>query len=277
MKHRSWLEDKEDNPVSTGLKAGGLATAGLGTKNALETYLRELELEAMDRDTTWKAFQDKLQPGDLLFERSPSKGYEKNIMQALSGTNYPHVEAFLGKMGNEGRAFEARGGDKTAIEQVFIPPREAQRGYKIAAYRPDLTAEEVQKGLPRLDKIEGRKYDELPEMIKREANIFFGNKGGKCGRIPGGNIICSDIPHTAFPKLFPEVNDSVSGIMSKAGTPIAYLDTAKDEISAGQKALAHIPHGLLKALKPAAMVGGGVAAAAALAKFLRKHGEENDR
>jgi len=269
--------DDKDRWRQAALTALGV-TGGFAGYDALSHTIRDKMQEAgVPKTRSFQDFQSKLQPGDVVFHRRPSKYSgaasigaqefpikESDVMIGAKGDPFYHPSVYRGK----GRITEAAG----AMEGVKNSRLWSKYPEEMKVYRPK-DPSQTPKALRFLDSMVGEEYKSHADTIKHGATHLFTPSGPKTSglkcKIGKGGIVCSELVAESYPKIFKDrFMSPVDMRHSKDMELVARYGNVKG-ITAREALLSKVLYPTLKNLKWGALAGGLGLAGMGLADHFR--------
>lgn len=257
-------------------------TGGLGAYDSLAHTIRDrIQRGAVPATRSFSDFQGKLQPGDVVFHRRPSKHSgaasigsrelpfkESDVMIGAKGDPFYHPSVYRGG----GNITEAAGAYE-GVKNTRLNPKYPE---ELMAYRlKDPKRGEISKAQRFLDRMIGSDYKSHADTIKHGATHLFTPKGPrtsglKC-KIGKKGIVCSELVAEAYPRVFKDrFMSPIDMRHSKDMELVARYGTQVRPITAREAILSKGVYPLLKNLKWGALAGGVGLAGMSLADQFRR-------
>lgn len=257
---------RDDDDTKERLRQAALLSMGVtGTLAAGQSVPRILkdvaENRAVKKSTSWRAFVEKLEPGDVMFSRLPRKyspkvkyGNQKelpitqqDLMNAVKGDPYYHA----GVYGGHGNTYEASGfGEK--LKSGKLKKKGAPQDFRV--YRASKA--EAAQGVKNMKKGLGASYPESLDIAKHGLQHLAGvtkKTTGTCGGKSG--ITCTESVAEAFPKIFKDRLASPAAMRSAEGLELVARHGASAP-KMRELLLSRLVHPILKNAKWGLLAGG---------------------
>lgn len=272
------LEKFEAKKRRRSVEAGLLTTGSLAARHGIMHELMDrAENAATPKTNGYQDYLDKLQPGDVLFNREfgkddRGKAHLYDAISGAKGEHHLHPVVYRGG----GRIAEAGGGDVPAKARTKMD----SSGYPLEsqAYRlKNLGAAEKAKALGFLDQAAGTPYKDVPGIAKHVLGHLAGISPKTTGDVKkacGDGIVCSELVAEAYPKRFTDRYMSPVDMRHHPDMEMVARYGHTLPVPLKEKLLSRGVYPVLKNLKYGLGAGALAYGGMSLAEYLRKHGKK---
>lgn len=273
------MTKKEDKKLKHAAIGGGAVLGGLAGYEGLKHYLADkYEKESVKASPKWADFLGQLEPGDIIFHRTPSEYSgnidinkreipikENDLMKMLKGDSFYHSSVYKGN-GVVTESSGMREGVKNSRARGPIPQ-------ELMAYRPK-DKRQIPGALKHLKESVGREYADHDELYKHVLQHLSGiEPSSKEARKICGNTVCTELTAEAYPKIFPKTTMSPADMRHSEDLKLIARYGKTLPISTRERLLTRVAYPLLKNAKYGLAAGAGIYGLKSLADYFR--GDDN--
>lgn len=280
--NRQEQDDLRERLRRAALVGAGVTGAMGATEGALR-YLKDRDFMAANRPTRrFDDFVDKMEPGDLVFHRTPTRYAaltkpwsfgpdfinEALAMIAGKGDTFYHPSVHL----DDGRVMESSGFEKGISRTDLANPETPEELLVMRARKRALAA----KALDYAKKAEGGSYKTYDQTLKHAGRHLAGLKeaSGKGACSPGS--VCSEFVADAYPSLFKDRLASPFDMRHHPDLEFVARYAPTSKVTLGENIAAHGVYPLLRNMKFGLLAGGTALGAGALMRYAN-NSEETKR